>query len=177
MFIVILFLVCSALVSSYRYDPAYVQHNLNQNETAVNPLDYWGEWKGHRYTPSPDNWRMPFYTIFIDRFVNGDPENDNINGTYFEHDINSNQMRHGGDLQGLVDSLDYIQGMGVRALYLAGSPFINQPWGYDQYSPLDLSILEPHFGTIDMWRTAIDAIHDRGMYVVLDNTFGMSIDT
>ena len=59
----------------------------------------------------------------------------------------------------------------AQGLYIAGSPFINQPWGYDQYSPLDLSILDPHFGTIDMWRTAINEIHARGMYVVLDNTF------
>jgi alpha-1,3-glucan synthase len=56
-------------------------------------------------------------------------------------------------------------------LYIAGSPFINQPWGYDQYSPLDLSILDPHFGTIQTWRHAIDEIHARGMYVILDNTF------
>ena len=59
----------------------------------------------------------------------------------------------------------------VQGLYIAGSPFINQPWGYDQYSPLDLSILDPHFGTIQTWRDAIDEIHARGMYVVLDNTF------
>lgn len=59
----------------------------------------------------------------------------------------------------------------MQGLYIAGSPFINQPWGYDQYSPLDLSILDPHFGTLNMWRTAIDEIHARNMYVVLDNTF------
>ncbi|KAK3670004.1 Cell wall alpha-1,3-glucan synthase ags1 [Recurvomyces mirabilis] len=162
---------CVLLSEAYRYDPRYVQHNLNQNKTAVNPLDYSGEWTGHQYTPSPDNWRFPFYTIFLDRFVNGDPTNDNINHTAFEHDHNSNQMRHGGDLQGLVDTLDYIHGMGVRGLYIAGSPFINQPWGYDQYSPLDLSILEPHFGTLDVWRSAIDEIHTRNMYVILDSTF------
>lgn len=121
--------------------------------------------------------------------MNGDPTNDNINKTAFEHDLNSNQMRHGGDLQGLLDTLDYIQGMGVKVcqnkpfhlpnylltrrqgLYIAGSPFINQPWGYDQYSPLDLSILDPHFGTLDTWRMAITEIHARNMYVVLDNTF------
>lgn len=57
---------------------------------------------------------MPFYTLFLDRFVNGDPYNDNINGTSFEHDLNSNQMRHGGDLQGLIDTLDYLQGMGIK---------------------------------------------------------------
>jgi alpha-1,3-glucan synthase len=37
-----------------------------------------------------------------------------INGTAYEHDPNSNQMRHGGDLQGLVDTLDYLQGMGIK---------------------------------------------------------------
>ena len=100
--------------SGYKYDPAYTEHNLNQNQTAVNPLDFWGEWTGHNYTASPDNWRIPFYTLFLDRFVNGDPYNDNINGTVFERVTDSNQMRHGGDLQGLVDTLDYLQGMGIK---------------------------------------------------------------
>ncbi|KIV91342.1 hypothetical protein, variant [Exophiala mesophila] len=168
-----LFLFASFLVTinALRYDPLYTQYNLNENQTAVHPLDYWGEWSGHNYTPSPENWRFPWYTLFLDRFVNGDPSNDNINGTSFEHDTNSNQMRHGGDLLGLVDTLDYLQGMGIKGLYIAGSPFINSPWGYDQYSPLDLSLLDQHFGNIEMWRTAVTEIHSRGMYVILDNTF------
>lgn len=106
--------VLFTISASFRYDPAYEQYNLNQNQTAVDPLDYWGEWTGHQYTASPSNWRFPFYTLFLDRFVNGDPSNDNINGTSFEHDTNSNQMRHGGDLQGLIDTLDYLQGMGIK---------------------------------------------------------------
>ena len=103
-----------SLVQAYRYDPEYIDYNINQKEDATNPLDYWGEWTSHEYTPSPENWRFPFYTLFLDRFVNGDPTNDNINRTAFEHDINSNQMRHGGDLQGLIDTLDYLQGMGIK---------------------------------------------------------------
>ena len=106
---------------AYRYDPAYTEYNTNQKQNAIDPLDYWGEWTGHDYTPSPSNWRFPFYTIFLDRFVNGDPTNDNINKTAFEHDTNSNQMRHGGDLQGLIDTLDYIQGMGVKVCYYISS--------------------------------------------------------
>jgi alpha-1,3-glucan synthase len=101
-----------------------------------------------------------------DRLANGDPSNDNANGTAFEQDIHSNQFRHGGDLAGLEDSLDYLQGMGIKALYIAGSPFINQPWTADSYSPLDFTILDHHFGTIEQWRNAIDQIHARGMYVV-----------
>lgn len=102
------------LVNGLRYDPLFDKYNLNKNQTAINPLDYWGERDSPNYTPSPDNWRFPVYTLFLDRYANGDPTNDNANGTIFEHDPGSNQMRHGGDLQGLVDSLDYIQGTGVK---------------------------------------------------------------
>lgn len=56
--------------------------------------------------------------------MNGDPENDNINGTQFEHDISSNQMRHGGDVAGLVATLDYLQGMGIKV----GFPDLTDLW-------------------------------------------------
>ena len=57
-----------------------------------------------------------------------------------------------------------------QGLYLAGSPFINQPWAADSYSPLDLTLLDHHFGDIAAWRNAITEIHSRGMYVIMDNT-------
>ncbi|KAK0625431.1 alpha-1,3 glucan synthase [Bombardia bombarda] len=158
------------LTHSLRYDPQYATHNLNQNTTAEDPLDYYGKWEDHEFKHSPDNWRFPFYTLFLDRFVNGNPSNDNANGTLFEQDITSTQLRHGGDIQGLIDSLDYIYGMGIRGIYIAGSPFINQPWQSDSYSPLDLTLLDAHFGDIAEWRRAVDEIHNRGMYVLLDNT-------
>lgn len=105
-------------VTGWPYEESLVDYNLNANKDAATPAEYFApEWKDHKYTPSPKNWRFPFYTLFLDRFVNGDPTNDNINGTLFEHDLNSNQMRHGGDAQGLVDTLDYLQGMGIKVLY------------------------------------------------------------
>ncbi|PVH93295.1 glycosyltransferase family 5 protein [Periconia macrospinosa] len=158
------------LVSCLKFDPQFVDYNLNENQAAVNPLDYSGEWKDHTFHPSPKNWRFPFYTLFLDRYVNGDPVNDDINGTVYEKDPQSNVLRYGGDLMGLVDSLDYIQGLGIKGLYIAGSPFINVPWNPDSYSPLDLTLLDKHFGNIAAWRAAVDEIHKRGMYVVLDNT-------
>jgi alpha-1,3-glucan synthase len=101
--------------TGWPYEESLVDYNLNVNKNAATPADYTApEWPNHKYMPSPDNWRFPFYTLFLDRFVNGDPTNDNINGTLFEHDLNSNQMRHGGDAQGLVDTLDYLQGMGIK---------------------------------------------------------------
>jgi alpha-1,3-glucan synthase len=99
---------------SLPYFAEWEDYNLNQNKNAKTPMEYWGAWEGHSYTESPENWRFPFYTIFLDRFVNGDPLNDNINGTQFEVDPLSNQLRAGGDITGLFDTLDYLQGMGIK---------------------------------------------------------------
>ncbi|KLJ13241.1 alpha-1,3-glucan synthase [Blastomyces silverae] len=160
----------AARVTSWPYDPEFEGYNLNENRTATNPADYYGEWKDHEYFPSPENWRFPFYSLFLDRFVNGDPTNDNINGTLFEHDLNSNQMRHGGDIDGLVDTLDYLQGMGIKGIYLAGTVLMNAPSGADGYSVLDTTLLDQHYGNIQAFRDAITEIHKRGMYVLMDNT-------
>ncbi|CRG86853.1 alpha-1,3-glucan synthase [Talaromyces islandicus] len=156
--------------AAWPYDEGLTSYNLNENKTAKTPTDYWGQWPNHQYHPSPENWRFPIYTLFLDRFVNGDPSNDNINGTNFEHDIYSTQMRHGGDIQGLIDTLDYLQGMGIKAIYLAGTILMNQPWGFDGYSALDTTLLDQHYGDLAAWRSAVTEIHRRGMYVIIDNT-------
>ncbi|KAI3390844.1 hypothetical protein diail_8547 [Diaporthe ilicicola] len=155
---------------AHPYEASLADWNLNQNPEAGHPLEYWGEWKGHNYTPSPDNWRMPIYTLALDRFSNGDPSNDDANGTRFEKDWMANQLRFGGDVRGVIDNLDYLHGMGIKTVYLMGSPFINLPWTADSYSPLDFTFLDQHHGRIQDWRDLIDAIHERGMYVMLDNT-------
>lgn len=97
-----------------RYDPREVDYNLNTNQAAVDPLQYDGQWSPHEYKKSPDNWRFPFYTFFLDRLANGDPTNDNANGTVWEQDPENTLFRHGGDIKGLVDSLDYLQGLGIK---------------------------------------------------------------
>lgn len=73
--------------TALRFDQQYLNYNLNQNQTATDVSDYAGAWENHTYFPSPSNWRIPFYTLFLDKFVNGDPTNDDINGTMFEHDV------------------------------------------------------------------------------------------
>ncbi|KAK3372216.1 putative cell wall alpha-1, 3-glucan synthase [Podospora didyma] len=173
---VLLTIVLATLVQGLRFDPVFIDYNLNQNKEATNPLDYSAVREGHTYFPSPDNWRFPFYTLFLDRFADGDPTNNDANGTVYEQDTTSNQLRHGGDIKGLVDSLDYIQGMGIKGIYIAGSPFINLPWGVDSYSPIDLTLLDFHYGNIKEWQDMVKAVHDRGMYVILDHTMSTMSD-
>lgn len=158
------------------YDEVEEPWNLNIAQGASNVLEYESEWPGHEYFPSPKNWRMPFYSFFPDRFVNGDPTNDNANNTAWEHDHLSNQFRYGGDLQGIVDSLDYIHGLGIRGIYLSGSLFLNRPWGTDGFSPYDLTILDHHHGTLSEARNAIQKIHEKGIWVIVENTFATMAD-
>ncbi|GAB7364057.1 hypothetical protein MBLNU230_g4612t1 [Neophaeotheca triangularis] len=165
-------LLATRATASY-YDEGEIGYNLNTNQQAVGPLEYDFEWEGKSnddYFPSPDNWRIPFYSFFLDRFVNGDPTNDNTNETAFEHDLKGTQLRHGGDIKGLADSLDYLHGLGIRGLYIVGSPFINEPWEYHAFHPHDHTILDHHFGDLQEWRNVIQRCHDLGMYVVLENT-------
>lgn len=167
----------ATLTSASYHDEAEVDWNLNANQHAASPLEYsTPAWDAHDYQSSPQNWRFPFYSFFLDRFVNGDPSNDNANGTSWEHDMYGTQLRHGGDMKGLQDSLDYLHGMGIRGLYIAGSVMMNFPWEADMYSPLDHTILDHHLGTIQQFRDAIQAIHDKGMYVIMDNTMATMSD-
>jgi len=187
-------LCLSSLSSASPYRDDLVSYNLNVNQNAQSPTDYYTNRTNTTYTPSPTNWRsVPFYTILLDKFADGDPSNNQFFGSHYEWDWRETQLRFGGDLKGLTSKLDYIQGMGIQGLYLSGTIFINMIWQADStlpplsflpisltlssgYSPLDFSVLDPHWGTIDDWVSFIDTVHARGMYIVLDFTVGTLSD-
>ncbi|KAK2466883.1 hypothetical protein APHAL10511_001141 [Amanita phalloides] len=164
-----------ARASPYRDD--LVNWNLNVNKNASSPLEYYSTRPNSTYTPSPDNWRsLPTYTLLLDKFADGDPSNNQFFGSPFETDHRETQLRYGGDLKGLVARLDYLQGMGIKMIFIAGTPFLNMVWQADSYSPIDFTVLDPHWGIIQDWREAVDEIHKRGMYLMLDFTVGTMSD-
>lgn len=69
---------CLKAATALQYDPAYTNWNLNMNEDTANPMEYYTTYDNHTYHPSPENWRFPFYSFFVDKFANGDPTNDNM---------------------------------------------------------------------------------------------------
>ncbi|KAI7955973.1 hypothetical protein MJO29_007372 [Puccinia striiformis f. sp. tritici] len=178
-YLILLGLLPLHLIHSHPYDSQFVDYNININTTAGNDvLSYYSDWpeksqNGSRYTPSPANWReLPIYTVILDRFMDGNPSNNDFYKSRSEWDFLSNQLRHGGDIEGFAQDrvLDYIYGMGYRTIYIAGTPWLNMPWQSDGYSALDFTLLDPHFGTLSEWRAAIDKIHSKGMFVMLDTT-------
>lgn len=109
------------------------------------------------------------YLIVPDRFSNGDPSNDN-HPAVTENVSRQNPMgRHGGDLQGIIDHLDYIQDLGATAIW--NTPILedNAPRGsYHGYACSDYYHIDPRYGSNELYRTFVDESHKRGIKVILD---------
>ena len=120
------------------------------------------------------------YFVLPDRFANGDAGNDRggIEGDRLDHgyDPTHKGFYHGGDLAGLTAKLDYLEEMGVTAIWFAPI-FKNKPVqgpegdesaGYHGYWVTDFTSIDPHFGTNDEFKAFVDAAHGRGMKVYMD---------
>ena len=121
-----------------------------------------------------------FYFVMTDRFANGDTGNDTagIAGDRLAHgyDPTDKGFYHGGDLAGLIENLDYIEGLGTSAIWLTPS-FKNRPVqgagadasaGYHGYWITDFTQIDPHLGTnAELERLIADA-HARGIKVYFD---------
>jgi alpha-1,3-glucan synthase len=139
----LLFSLWATRVIAIAYRADLVSYNLNTNQNAQSVLEYEASRPNTTYTPSPTNWRaLPFYTVLLDKFADGDPTNNDFFNTSFENDWRETGLRYGGDLKGLQSRLDYLYGMGVRAIFIAGTGFLNMPWQAD--SPYLFSSCYPH---------------------------------
>ena len=71
-----------------------------------------------------------------------------------------------GDLVGLTQKLDYLQDLGVTCLWLL--PFFPSPWKDDGYDIADFSTVHPAYGTVEDFRTFLNAAHERGLQVLIE---------
>lgn len=108
-----------------------------------------------------------FYQIFPDRFYNGDSGNDPPDVRPWD-DLPTPTNFFGGDLQGILLKLDYLQGLGVNALYL--NPIFAAPSNH-KYDTRDYFSVDPAFGDSDLLKRLLAACHERGMRVILDGVF------
>jgi glycosidase len=112
------------------------------------------------------------YLLMPDRFVNGDPANDSVEGMTEQPDRSKPGGRHGGDLKGIANSLDYLKDLGVTAIWL--NPFLEnnqQRSSYHGYSTTDFYRSDPRYGTNDEFRQLVSQAHDKGLKVVMDMIF------
>jgi glycosidase len=113
------------------------------------------------------------YLIMPDRFANGDPSNDSVKGMADENVNRAKfQFRHGGDLAGIMDKLDYLEDLGVTAIWLNPVLENDQPYqSYHGYAVSDHYRIDRRFGSNEDYRALVDAAHERGIKVIMDVIF------
>lgn len=112
------------------------------------------------------------YLVTPDRFVNGNPSNDAVAGMKELPNRTDKNGRHGGDIQGIKNSLDYISKMGFTSVWL--NPVLENNMthvSYHGYSTTDFYKVDPRYGTNEEYRELGQTIHQKGMKLMMDMIF------
>jgi glycosidase len=115
--------------------------------------------------------RDVIYLMMPDRFANGNPDNDTIEGMLESADRSNPQRRQGGDIQGVVDNLDYIKDLGVSAVWftpLFENDMTTKYGAYHGYAATDLYKVDRRFGSNEEYKDMIETVHEKGMKVIMD---------
>ncbi len=109
------------------------------------------------------------YLITPDRYVNGNPENDDIEYMYERPNRDNNRGLHGGDIQGIINNLDYIEDLGFTTIWL--NPVLENNMkksSYHGYSTTDYYKIDPRFGTNELFLELSQKAKKRGIKLVMD---------
>jgi glycosidase len=112
-----------------------------------------------------------WYQIFPERFANGDPENDPKDAKSWEELLESSKDHYGGDLQGVIDHLDYLAELGINGIYF--TPIFRSNSNH-KYDTIDYMTIDPHFGDSKVLKELVEEAHKRGIRVMLDVVFNHS---
>lgn len=110
------------------------------------------------------------FLITPDRFANANPENDSVEGLNQQGiDRNDGYARHGGDVQGIIDHVDYIKDLGFTTVWPCPILTNDMPQGsYHGYAITDYYQVDPRFGTNQDYRTLADKLRSNGMKLIMD---------
>jgi glycosidase len=109
------------------------------------------------------------YLLMPDRFANGNPANDSHKDAAEEANRKSPYGRHGGDIQGVINHLDYIRELGATAVWPTPLLFDNEPSAsYHGYACADYYRIDPRFGSNDLYRAMVAEAHRQGIKWIMD---------
>lgn len=113
------------------------------------------------------------YLIMPDRFANGNPENDVVDGMREKKiDRADSFARHGGDIQGISNHLDYIADLGVTAIWLNPTQENDMESGsYHGYAITDYYQIDRRFGSNEDFCALVEKAHEKNLKVVMDMIF------
>ena len=109
------------------------------------------------------------YLLMPDRFANGDPSNDNVDSQSEKANRTIDYGRHGGDIKGISDHLDYIKQLGATAIW--STPLLENnfdKYTYHGYAISDFYQIDPRYGSNDDYARLVDAAHQKGLKMIMD---------
>ncbi len=112
------------------------------------------------------------YLLMPDRFANGNPDNDDMPGMLEKANRSNPNGRHGGDIQGIVNNLDYIKDLGATSIWINPLLENNMPaYSYHGYAVTDLYKVDARFGTNEDYKNLVRTAHEKGLKIIQDMIF------
>lgn len=112
------------------------------------------------------------YLVTPDRFVNGNPNNDAVTGLKEGKNRSFHGGRHGGDIEGVLSKINYMDDLGVTALWL--NPVLEndmKEYSYHGYATTDYYKVDPRYGTNELYKKLGDDLHAKDMKLIMDMVF------
>lgn len=112
------------------------------------------------------------YLLMPDRFSNGDPSNDSLDAYKDRLKRKDQYGRHGGDIQGIINHIDYFNDLGVTTLWL--TPVLENAQArasYHGYAITDYYKVDPRHGSNELYKTMVEVAHKKGLKVIIDMVF------
>jgi neopullulanase len=112
------------------------------------------------------------YLLMPDRFSNGDPSNDNMPGMKEPANRNNPDGRHGGDIKGIADHVDYLKDLGITAVW--STPLLEnnmEKYSYHGYAITDYYKIDPRYGTNEDYLALAEKLHASGIKIIMDMVF------
>lgn len=108
------------------------------------------------------------YLITPDRFCNGDITNDTVEGMKEGYD-NSSLGRHGGDLQGIINKLNYLKDLGITAIWINPLVENDTKYSYHGYAATDFYNIDNRFGTNQLYKKLVEEAHKLDIKIIWDH--------
>lgn len=143
---------------------------VSKNGKVIQTLDYeFKERRGNSALRKGFDSSDVIYLIMPDRFANGNPKNDSTENTVEKVNRNDKNGRHGGDIQGVINNLDYLNELGATAIWSTPLLEDNEPkYSYHTYAQSDLYKIDPRFGTNEDYKNLANEMHKRDMKLIMD---------
>lgn len=157
--------------------PGNLKFNLKWSNKSKISLGYELKKRDSSYAVQGVDASDLIYLIMPDRFANGDTTNDIVAGMQQTTvDRNDPYARHGGDLKGIYNHIDYLDNLGVTTLWLNPFEENNEDHeSYHGYAITDHYAVDPRLGDLEDYRTLVNELHERDMKIIRDvvyNHFG-----